>query len=205
MMNFVNEINMSISPVQKKIEEKRKEHTALQVEVKNLTHQIKVLQAEYVETLDEKVLDQVKKTTEKIRSINMQIAELEEVIKVLVPGKIHIQKGVITKELKEVFNKKRLEQQLEKIKEAKQHYLLEIQILGDMGVALEDNLMDLGDVKHMLDEDGKQEIKTFIESHMSTITPNKIYSSDYAVSKSEVTAAFGRVLRHYSDGFSRLK
>lgn len=204
-MNFVNEINMSISPVQKKIEEKRKEHAALQMELKNLTHQIKVLQAEYVETLDEKVFNQVKKTNEKIRSINMQMSELEEVIKVLVPGKVHIKKGVITKELKDAFNKKRLEQQLEKIKEAKQRYLLEAQILGDMASALEDDLMDLGGVKHMLDEAGEQEIKTFVESHMSMITPNKIYSSDYYVSKSEVISAFARVLRHYSDAFSRLR
>lgn len=205
MINFVNELNMSISPVQKKVEEKRKEQAALQGKAKELTHQIKVLQTEYVETLDEKVLDKVNKISEEIRSINTQIVQLEEIIKVLVPGKVHIPKGVITKELKEAFDKKRLEQQLEKIKEAKQRYLLEIQILGDMAVTLEDNLRDVGSVKHILDEDGNQEIKNFVESSRSTITPNKIYCDDYSISGDEVTRIFGRVLRHYSDGFRRLK
>lgn len=198
MIKFVERLKENEQPYQKKVEEKRIEKKALQDKLAQLMANVKALQEQYIETLDEKILSKIRVVSKEIKEINESIVELDKVIEMLRPGKVHMPKGQITNELDKAINKSNIENQLRKILEAKENYFNEIEKLRVMTLGLEDKCREVSKVKGLLDAEGIQEINDFAHDMSLVMTPNKIYDSGFAATKEEITCRFGNTLSNYS-------
>lgn len=198
MIKFVERLKENEQPYQKKVEEKRIEKKALQDKLAQLMANVKALQEQYIETLDEKILSKIGVVSKEIKEINESIVELDKVIEMLRPGKVHMPKGQITNELDKAINKSNIENQLQKILEAKENYFKEIEKLRGMTLGLEDKCREVSKVKGLLDAEGIQEINDFAHEMSLVMTPNKIYDSGFAATKEEITCRFGNTLSNYS-------
>lgn len=198
MIKFVEQLKTNEQPHQQKAQEKRTEQQNLKNKVEKLMGNVKTLQEKYIETLDEKILSKINETSKEIKEMNSNIEEIEKIIQMLVPTKVHMPKGQIVKELGEALNKAQIEKQLQRILEAKESYLKEIAALGALTATFEKDSREVNEVKGLLDAQGIEEINTFARDMIAVMTPNKIYDNGFSVKSGEVIDQFSKALSNYS-------